>query len=461
MRERPRGLILVVDDDADMREALELGLSTRGFTVMSAGSGADAVSLIEKNDVDVVLTDLAMRGMTGLELCRKVREMAPDLPVIVLTAFGNLESAIQAIRAGAYDFLAKPIQLDAVGVALTRAIEHRALQREVRTLRRSLEKAQGFGELIGDSPAMRRVYDLLDRISESSASVLITGESGTGKELVARAIHRSGPRASGPFVVVNCAAMPETLLESELFGHEKGAFTDARAARTGLFVQADGGTLFLDEIGEMPLPLQPKLLRALQEKKIRPLGSTTEVPFDARLVCATNRDLETAVEQKTFREDLYFRVNVVQIHLPPLRARGTDVLLLAQSFVDRLSARARRTPPQLSPEVAEKLLNYPWPGNVRELQNCVERALALSQGDRLTTRDLPPRIADYQVPKGAAADEPTEMVTLEEMENRYILKVLAAVDGSRTAAARILGIDRVTLYRKLERLKKRAPAATD
>jgi two-component system response regulator HydG len=317
---------------------------------------------------------------------------------------------------------------------------------------------------------MRRVYELLERVGQSTANVLVTGESGTGKELVARAIHHTGPRAGGPFVAINCAAMPETLLESELFGHEKGAFTDARTARQGLFPQADGGTLFLDEIGEMPIGLQSKLLRALQERKVRLVGGTKEVPFDARIVCATNRDLETAIEDHTFREDLYYRVNVVQIQLPPLRSRGTDVLLLAHHFLSSLSARnagtaspggdrAKRPTPEISPEVAETFLRYPWPGNVRELQNCIERALAVSPGDRLTTRDLPPRIANF-VPSHVlvAGDDPSELVTLEEMEHRYIEKVMGAVGGNKTLAARTLGIDRVTLHRKLERLRKGPPS---
>ena len=314
--------ILVVDDDPALCAWLEASLAAHGFAARSCTDPIAALDAVRDADLDVVLTDLDMGGMHGLDLCARVVERRPDVPVVVLTRFGSLESAVGAIRAGAYDFLTKPIELDALVVALERAVQHRLLRDEVRRLRRVVEHAAGFGELIGTSPAMTRIYDLLSRVADSDASVLIAGESGTGKELAARALHRASRRADGPFVAVDCAAVPEALLESELFGHVRGAFTDARGARTGLFVQAHGGTLFLDEIAELPLALQPKVLRALQERRCRPLGADRETPFNVRVVAATNRDSEAEVEERRFREDLWFPINAIHVELPPLRARG-------------------------------------------------------------------------------------------------------------------------------------------
>jgi two-component system response regulator HydG len=325
-----------------------------------------------------------------------------------------------------------------------------------------VEDTRGFGDLLGASPAMQQVYDLLERVVDSESSVLITGETGTGKELVARALHRRGRRSGGPFVAVNCAAMPEALLESELFGHARGAFTDARTARTGLFLKASGGTLFLDEIAELPPALQPKLLRALQERTVRPVGDDTEVPFDVRLITATNRDLDSAVAERRFREDLYFRVNVIHVELPPLRARGSDVLLLAQHSIDRYAAQAGKHVAALSQAAAERLLAYSWPGNVRELQNCIERAVALTNFDRITVEDLPEKIRSYRRSHVVvASDDPSELVPLEEVERRYILRVMEAVGRNKTLAAHVLGLDRKTLYRKLERYGAPADAKTE
>jgi two-component system response regulator HydG len=447
-----KGRVLVVDDDRSMCELLDADLGARGFEVMWRTDSAEALAVLATADVDVIVTDLNMAGMSGLELCERIVADRPDVPVVVITAFGSLETAIGAIRVGAYDFITKPFELDALAVALERAVQHRVLRNEVSRLRRVVEDARGFGDLLGASPSMRVLYDLLERVVDSDSSVLISGESGTGKELVARALHRRGRRRSGPFVAVNCAAMPEALLESELFGHVRGAFTDARATRTGLFAQADGGTLFLDEIGELPLALQPKLLRALQERRVRPVGADTEVPFDARLIAATNRDLETAVCEHRFREDLYFRVNVIHVELPPLRARGSDVLLLAQHFVDHHAAQAGKRVTGLSPAAAERLVAYDWPGNVRELQNCIERAMALARFDQIAADDLPEKIRTYRRSHVlVASDDPSELVPLEEVERRYILRVMEAVGGNKTLAAQVLGLDRKTLYRKLER----------
>jgi two-component system response regulator AtoC len=457
-----KGRILVVDDDRNMCELLESGLGRRGFEVVSRLSADEASEQLSAEDFDVVVTDLNMRGMNGVELCERIAGNRPDLPVVVITAFGSLESAVAAIRAGAYDFITKPLELEALGLTLERAVQHRRLRQEVTRLRRAVSDSQHLGDILGASPAMKQVYDLLDRVAETDASVLITGESGTGKELVAQALHARSKRQQGPFVAINCSAMPESLLESELFGHSKGAFTDAKGARSGLFVQANAGTLFLDEIGELALGLQPKLLRALQERTVRPVGSDGEVAFDARIITATNRDLETAVDEKRFREDLFYRINVIHIEVPPLRARGSDVLLLAQHFITRFAGQFDKQVVGLSAAAAEKLMAYAWPGNVRELQNAIERAVALTHFGQLVVEDLPEKIRDYRRSHVLiASDDPSELVPMEEVERRYILRVLEALGGNRTLTARTLGLDRKTLYRKLQRYGVAAEARKD
>lgn len=460
IRRNPLGRVLVVDDDAATGDYLVQGLGALGFTVEAVTSGERALERISADPFDVMTTDLRMRGMSGLDLCKIIRERSCKLPVIMLTAFGDYAAAVEAVRAGAYDFLAKPVNLDVLALAVSRAVEQHQLRQEVMRLRQSVAQSTGFGDLLGTSPAMHRVYDLLARIASSESSVLLTGESGTGKELVARALGAQGPRGDGPFVAINCAAMPENLLEAELFGYEKGAFTDAKGAKAGLFVEANGGTLFLDEIGDLPMSLQAKLLRALQERVVRPLGGRKEVRFDARLVAATNRDLETAVEEKRFREDLFFRINVIEVHLPPLRARGNDVLALAMHFLGGFAKRAKKPMLGLVPQAAEKLLNYSWPGNVRELQNTIERAVTLAVHDHITVDDLPDRIVQHKRSHVVLTDE-TELVTLEEMEKRYILQVLQATGGSKSATAKTLGLDRTTLWRKLERFRIEAPRSED
>ncbi|SES79619.1 sigma-54-dependent transcriptional regulator [Stigmatella erecta] len=446
------GRILIVEDEREMRAMLEKGLTRRGFTPVGLASADEALARSSLEDFDTVLTDLQMPGLNGLELCERIALNRPDIPVVVVTAFGSLETAVGAMRAGAYDFVTKPVDLDALVFVLERAVQHRALREEVRRLRDVLGQEAGTRELLGKSPVMAQAQALIERVAEVDTTVLITGESGTGKEVTARALHTQSRRRDGPFVAINCAAMPEPLLESELFGHAKGAFTGAQTARTGLFLQANGGTLLLDEVGELPLGLQPKLLRAIQERKVRPLGSNTEVEFDARIVAATNRDLELAVQENRFREDLYYRLNVINIELPPLRARGNDVLLLSQRFIEQYATRNARRVVGLSPPAAQRLLAYGWPGNVRELQNCIERAVALTTFEQLTVEDLPERIRNYSAPRVLPeVSDVSELVTLEEVERRYIHRVVEAVGGSRTLAARILGVDRKTLYRKLER----------
>ena len=444
--------VLIVDDDVSLCELLVEGLRPHGFDCAWETSGSDALERSEREDFDVVVTDLNMKGMNGIELCQRIAETRPDLPAVVITAFGSLDTAVAAIRAGAYDFITKPFDVDAVALSLERAAKHHALRTEVRRLRRAVAATQRFEDLIGSSPAMRKVYTVLERLGESEATVLVTGESGSGKELVARALHRRSKRSQGPFVAVNCAAMPEALLESELFGHARGAFTDAKTARAGLLAQANGGTLFLDEIGDMPLGLQPKILRALEERRARPVGGDRELPFDARIVTATHRDLEGMVEEHQFREDLWYRINVVHVDVPSLRARGGDILTLAQHFLERFAMQADKRVTGLSPTAAEKLLAYQWPGNVRELKNCMERAVALTRLDTIAVEDLPEKVREYKPSQVLiAGDDPSELVPLDEVEKRYILRVLEAVGGNKTLAAQVLGLDRKTLYRKLER----------
>ncbi len=445
------GRVLIVDDEQSMCELLEVDLRMRDFKTTWFTVAEEAFQALSKDSFDVVLTDLNMPGVGGLDLCERIVANRPDIPVIVMTAFGSLETAIAAIRAGAYDFVTKPIEMNLLGVTLNRAVQHRNLQEKVKRLSEAVARSERFGDILGSSPPMQELFDQLARFADSETSVLITGESGTGKELVARAIHRQSRRAEKPFVAVNCAAIPDTLLESELFGHAAGAFTDARGERKGLFLQAERGTLLLDEVGELPLTMQPKLLRALEENAIRPVGSDQEVPFDVRILTATNRDLETAVEDGRFREDLFFRVNVIQCDLPPLRARGTDILLLAQHFLEIFASREKKQVTDISKAVAEKLLSYAWPGNVRELRNVIERAIALTRYDRLGVEDLPEKICNYRSSQVfIGGEDPTELVALEEIEQRYILHVLQSVDGNKTLAARILGLDRKTLYRKLK-----------
>jgi len=443
--------VFVVDDEREMVELIAVGLKRRGFTIVPFGSGADALAAIPSHDVDVIVTDLNMKGMTGLELCQRVAADRPDIPVLMLTAFGSFETAVGAIRAGAYDFVTKPVEIEALAIAVRRAAEHRALRGEVKRLSEVVANTRGRGDLIGSSAAMQQVYGLIDQVSATDATVLITGESGTGKEVVAREIHNRSKRAAGPFIAINCAAVPEQLLESELFGHAKGAFTDAKQNRPGLFQQAHGGTLFLDEIGEMALVLQPKLLRALQERKVRPVGGDTENVIDVRLVTATNRDLEEMVEDKRFREDLYYRINVIHIPLPPLRARGGDVLLLAQHMLRHYAAVFDKKVIGLSAAAAERMMTYDWPGNVRELGNCLERAVALARFEEIQVEDLPEKIRSSRHRLSLSGTELPELLTLEEIERRHVLRVLEACDGNRTDAAKMLGLDRKTLYRKLLR----------
>ena len=443
--------VLIIDDDEEQCELLSELVAALDYTPVTTTQPAEALERITREHFDAILTDLEMESLSGVDVCKGVSVIRSDVPVILVTGMGSMESAIAALRAGAYDFLSKPVDANVLGLTLKRAIDHRKLRAEVKLLRAGAPDAS-TGGMVGDSPALRKVREMVARVGPRDVSVLIEGETGTGKELVAKAIHKASLRKDGPFVAINCAAVPTNLLESELFGHARGAFTDAKAARDGLFVQASGGTLFLDEIGEMPLEMQAKLLRALQERTVRPVGSNGEVAFDTRIVAATHRDLEFEIENRRFREDLYYRINVVKISIPPLRERGNDVLLLAANFLKKAAERSRQEPLALSPQVAALLLAYDWPGNVRELENCIERAVALARFSELSAEDLPDKVRSYSPRRFVvSADNEGEILSLEELEKRYILRALKILNGNRSRAATLLGLDRRTLYRRLDR----------
>ena len=444
--------IMIVDDEEDTANLLCDVLSKRGFSVQAVYSAAACLEVMRRDPVEVVVSDVQMPGMSGIELCEQLYRRYPDCAPIVLTGFGRLDTAIAALRAGAWDFITKPVKGDVLELAIDRALEHFALQREVKRLVHQRASDLPIEDMIGESGPMRELRRLIRKIAATDATVLIQGESGTGKEMVAMAIHRlSETRKGEPLVAVNCGAMPAALLESELFGHVRGAFTDASSNRDGLFLQAGSGTILLDEIGEMPLEMQAKLLRVLQQRTVRRVGGDEEQPFDARIVVATNRDLEAEVEEGRFREDLFHRINVVSILVPPLRARTSDILLLANNFIERVAARRQAFVRGISRRAAQLLVDYDWPGNVRELENCIERAAALCRGDEIDVADLPRKIVEHQSTRlEISTASPAELLTLDEMNHRYVRQVLAAVGGNKTQAAQILGIDRRSIYRRLE-----------
>ena len=449
--------VLLVDDDEDVRSMLGLALEGEGFEVVSAESGEEARDLLRDGleDVQAVVADYQLGGdLDGMGVGRWAWDNR-GLPTVLLTGHDSMEVVLTALRSGLFDFHAKPVEPAVLGHAVRRAVRFHGIESELKRLRSTA--TEDPSELIGESAPMRRVADRVARVAGADVSVLLTGETGTGKEVVARALHRLSPRAEGPFVAVNCSAIPASLLESELFGHVKGAFTGAEGRR-GLFVESSGGTLFLDEIGEMPSDMQAKLLRALQEQRVRPVGAQEEVAFDARVIAATNRDLEEEVEAGSFREDLYYRLNVVHLPLPPLRARGTDVLLLADHFLRRYAERTGAPVRRIAHSAATALLRHDWPGNVRELEAAIQHALALTRTDALVEEDLPDRVrqgaerrrAEAEV-KAEPATAPEQLPSLDEVERIHILRVLKACEGNKTRAAQILDVDRRTLYRKLQR----------
>jgi two-component system response regulator HydG len=442
--------LLIADDDPGLRESLERALTREGYRVVLASDGRAALERVQAGGVDLIVTDLRMPGLTGLELLRAAKAIMPDVDVILLTAFGTVEEAVKAMKDGAYDFLTKPFRREQLIKLIDKALERRDLIEQNRALKRQLEDLRAKGQMIGGSPAFRRTMTLVEQIADSSATVLIQGESGTGKELVARTIHERSARRAGPFVAVNCAALPETLLESELFGYEKGAFTGAAGRKEGRFELASGGTLFLDEVADLSLVTQPKILRVLQEGEFERLGGTRTLQVDVRIVAATNQDLADMVKKKRFREDLYYRLNVITIRVPPLRERHEDIRLLAQYYLRIYGAKNGRTLEGFTTEAIERLESYAWPGNVRELENLVERSVILARKDRIDAEDLPDEIMGVKRPP---RDAILELVgtPLEEVEQRLLDETLRITGGNKTQAAKLLGIDVRTVARKLER----------
>ena len=449
-----KAVILIVDDEKNTREGLARALRD-DYYVAEAENGLRALEWLETNHADVVLSDLRMPGMDGMALLSRLLARDPKPVLILLTAYGNIETAVEAMKRGAYDFLAKPVNLDRLELLLKRALAERRLDAENRRLKAQLDSKYGFENILGASPAMQEVFDTIRQVAPTRATVLIQGESGTGKELVARALHQCSARAQGPFIPVHCAALAPTLLESELFGHEKGAFTGAQERRRGRFEMADGGTLFLDEIGEIDPLVQVKILRAIEERKFERVGGAETIGVDVRLVAATNRDLKKMVEAGTFREDLFYRLHVVNLTLPPLREREGDIVLLAQHYLKALAAENGKALKGLTPEAMDALTAYAWPGNVRELRNVIERMVVLGAGPVLTARDLPPAVR-------AAAAAPAPATTragrvLRDAERQLILEALRRHKDNRTQAAQDLGISRRTLHRKLNEFGLRTP----
>ncbi len=450
MTER-QATILVVDDDAEMCSAVCDVLRQSGYLALSAQSGSEALETVRRERPDLLISDLRMTEMSGHQLQQELQAIAPDLPVVIITAFGTIESAVESMKLGARDFITKPFSNKELLLVVSRALENRRLRQEVKQLRVELARSYGLPNIIAADPKMAAVLEMAERVADSLATVLITGESGTGKDLLARAIHFSSARREGPFIPINCAAIPENLIESELFGYARGAFTDARQAKTGLFIAARGGTLFLDEVGEMPVPLQSKLLRAIEDKKIRPLGATEEIPVDVRILAATNANLDKALESGKFRSDLYYRLSTVTLAIPPLRERPADIPLLIKHFLARASAEAGRDVPEIEPQAMARLLRYPWPGNARELQNAIQRGVILARNNVLTINELPPKVAGTGFSAARMLSEAVDKrLSLDQLERDYIRAVVEAVNGNKNEAASILRIDRKTLYRKLE-----------
>lgn len=456
--------ILIVDDEVVIRKSLERFLTGLNFEVLTAENGEEALRLVEGNSIDLALVDLVMPKMDGIEFITKMKRVQPEIVPIVLTGFGTITSAVEAMKAGAYHYLTKPFELDDISSLITTALEHRKLKEENRILKSQLHDKYRFENIIGTSDEMAKVYDLVEKVSETDSTVLITGESGTGKELIARAIHYNSPRSDKPLVTVNCAAIPEELLESELFGHMKGSFTGAVATRQGRFDAADRGTIFLDEIGDMTLKLQVKVLRVLQEQRFEPVGSTTTHEVDVRIIAATNHELERAVKEHRFREDLFYRLNVIPIHVPPLRERTGDVILLVKHFIDKYSSSAGRKVRDISSEALAKLVSYPWPGNVRELENTIERTVVLKHGEIVELCDLPASIAGVETKIEYAGSKGFDMTSMidgissfkklvAEFEVNLIRAALDVSNGNKNKAASLLKLNRTTLVEKIKKKK--------
>ena len=442
--------ILVIDDDESLRRVLEYNLAQEGYAVLTASSGEQGLHLLKKEGADLVVTDVRMAGMDGLQVLEEVRKVDLNIQVIILTAFGTIEMAVEAMKAGAFHYISKPFNRDELKLTIKKALQLKALERENVALRQELQTRLGLDNIIAESPPMKQILEMLERVAPTETTVLILGESGTGKELIARAIHGSSPRAQGSFVAVNCAAIPENLLESELFGHVKGAFTGAIRDRVGKFEAADGGTIFLDEIGAMRPDLQVKILRCLEERSLERVGDNTLIRVDVRVLAATNKDLTKAIQAGEFREDLYYRMNVVPLSIPPLRERHEDIRPLAQHFLKRLGAQPRLT---IAPDAFQALETYDWPGNVRELENALERAMIFHRGDAISLADLPETIRAPRAKEAAPLplSLPEAGLSLEEVEKELILRALQKHDWNQSRAARYLGITRHTLLYRMEK----------
>ena len=443
--------LMVVDDERAIREACKEVAQSLGYTVFVAESAESAYRILETQNIDGVLADLRLPGDGGMEVLRRIKGHRPEAVVIVMTGYGTVQSAVESMKHGAQDYMTKPFSMGELRALLGRMAEHLKIKSENRLLQEKIKSKQGFGSIIGRAPEMERLYRIIAKAANSTHPVLILGESGTGKELVARSIHFSGPLRDKPFIPVDCGSLVPTLIESELFGYVKGAFTGANQPKDGLLAIAEGGTVFLDEVGELPVDLQAKLLRAIQEKEIRPVGSTKRMPINVRILAATNRDLDLAVSQGSFRRDLYFRLNVLSLRIPPLRERRSDIPLLIANFMERLkmSSGQEKT---LADEANKRMLAYDWPGNVRELENCLERTYALASGPMIHAADLPPVIAGLTAPQivGPRTSEEGKIIPIAEMERQAILNTIAQLNGDKLEAARLLGIGKTTLYRKLK-----------
>lgn len=441
--------VAVVDDDREMLRVIAKFLDKHGIHADTFSDPRTAVAAFREQQYGLIISDVQMPGMSGLEVLDNAKAALPEAIVIMITGFGSVKSAVDAMKKGAFDYISKPFDYEEFLIVVQKALAQHALQQEVIALRRNVQSRYGFSNIIGKSNPMRRVYEVIERIAHTRTSVLIEGESGTGKELIAKAIHYTGPRRDAPFVAINCGALPETLLESELFGHERGAYTGAVSRERGLFASADGGSIFLDEIVDMPLAMQAKLLRVLEDWEIRPVGGSSARRINVRVIAASKNDLLSCVERGTFREDLYYRLNVVTIHLPSLRERMEDVPLLIDHFLASHARENKREPSLIQRDALEALLRYSWPGNVRELEHVLERALIMAHGNEITLADLPPTVLRGEAQAGLRRDADATLRTLDEMEREHILHVLKSVEWRRSQAAEVLGINRRTLYRKI------------
>ena len=446
------GSILIADDEESIRESLTIVLEDEGYNCTTVKDGEEAITAVDKNTFDIIISDLKMPKASGIDVLEHTLQNSSDTLTIIITAHATVETAIQALRKGAADYILKPLDFDEVLIRIENLMEHRKLIHENKYLREQIDQEYNFNHIIGESDAMKEVYKMVERISQATSNVLITGESGTGKELVARAIHSNGPRTKRPFLAINCGAIPKDLVESELFGHKKGAFTGATSDKDGIFIAADGGTVFLDEVGEIPLDVQVSLLRVLQQREVKPVGSNQPLNFDTRIIAATNKNLEEEVARDNFRDDLYYRLNVVEVPLPPLHQRRDDIPLLAHHFLKKYNKELSRNIKGISSEAMSVMMAYKWKGQVRELENVIERSVLLTDNEYLHVEDLPRSIRDVSDSEQVDMDTDKLEQAVQIFEKHHIQSMLKRTDGNKSEAARLLGIDPSTLYRKMERL---------